>query len=108
MISLLVYVFRQLLMEAPAIIIYSGCLVAALLFWRRAPAVSLYVLLACGFKLALFVIYPVTWWYLRTVGIGANPTVRVLFNIGWSLADSLFVVLLVVAAYAGRKQFHRA
>ena len=104
MTDLIFYELRQLLPEIPCIIVCIGCIVAAFIFWQRAPSASLYVVLGCGLTLAIVLAYPLIWWYVRSLGGGANPLVRSAFGFCISVADALKIMLLVVAAYIGRKQ----
>ena len=102
--DIIIYAFRQLFAEVPVIIVCIGCIVAASILWQRAPAASLYVVLGCGLTLLILILYPVVWWCVRSLGVGANPMVRDLFSFGFSVGDGAKIILLVVAAYTGRKQ----
>ena len=104
MTDIIFYEFQQLLPEIPCILVCIGCIVAAFIFWRRAPSASLYVVLGCALTLVIVFAYPLIWFYVRSLGVGANPLVRSAFSFGISLADGLKIVLLVIAAYIGRKQ----
>jgi hypothetical protein len=102
MADMIIFTFRQLVTEMPVIVVCIGCIVAAFIFWKRAPSASLYVVLGCGLTLVIVGLYPVVWWYVRSLGIGANPIVRDLFSICISVGDAAKIILLVVAAYIGR------
>ena len=106
MIEMIVFVLRQLITEVPLIIVCIGCIVAAFVFWQRAPSASLYVVLACGFTLLLLTGYPAAWWCARAFGAQTRSAVGMAFSIGWSVARSISTILLVVAVYAGRKNSH--
>src|SRR5665213_712437 len=103
MTDIIFYELQQLVPEIPCILVSIGCIVAALMLWRRAPSASLYVVLGCGVTLATVILYPVVWWYVRSLGVGANPLVRSAFSFGISVADSIKIILFVVAAYIGRR-----
>jgi hypothetical protein len=103
---MMIFVLRELVMEAPLIIVCMGGIVAACVFWQRASTASLCVVLACGFTLLLLVAYPVEYWCARALGSQAQGPVGAAFKIGWSVARSISTILLVVAAYAGRKDSH--
>ena len=102
--DMILFVFRELLAEAPLVVVCIGCIVAAVVFWREAPLPSLYVVLACGFTLLLLIMYPVAWRFARALGAQSVGTVATSFKICWSVARSASTILLVVAVYAGRKQ----
>ena len=106
MIDMILFVLRQLVTEVPLVIVCIGCIVAAFVFWQRAPSPSLCVILACVFTLALLIIYPAAWWYARSLGAKTGSTVTTAFSVGWSMARATSTVLLVVAVYAGRKNGH--
>jgi hypothetical protein len=102
MIDMTLFIFRRLVTEVPLILACLGCIVAALIFWRSAPAPSPYVVLACGFTLTLLIMYPAAWWFARALGAQTNSAVGTAFSLGWSVARSFSTILLVVAVYAGR------
>jgi hypothetical protein len=104
MINMILFVLPEFLKESPFIITSIGCVVAALVLWKRAPSASHYVLLACGFSLALAVMYPVAWWCVRALGAQTQSTIGVAFSVGWSIARSICTILLVFAVYVGRRQ----
>jgi hypothetical protein len=104
MADMIIFTFRQLVTELPVIVVCIGCIIVAFVFWQRAPSASLYVVLGCGLTLLIVGLYPVVWWYVRSLGVGANPIVRDLFSFGISVGDAAKIILLVVAAYIGRKQ----
>lgn len=106
MIDVILFVLRQLVTEVPLIIVCIGCIVAAFVFWQRAPSASLYVVLACGFTLLLLIAYPAAWWCARALGAQTESAVGMAFSVGWSVARAISTILLVVAAYAGRKNSH--
>jgi hypothetical protein len=45
MTDIILYELQQLVPEIPCILVSIGCIVAALMLWRRAPSASLYVVL---------------------------------------------------------------
>jgi F0F1-type ATP synthase assembly protein I len=104
MIDMILYALRQLLTEIPLITICIGCIVTAFIFWRRAPASSLYLVLACGFTLMLLFMYPFAWAIVLAHGAQTVPGISTAFSVGWSIARGITLILLVVAVYAGRKQ----
>jgi hypothetical protein len=86
------------------IIVGAGCIVVALVFWRRAPSSSLYLVLACSLSLALLFIYPFAWAYVLAHDYQTVPGINFAFRFGWSIFRAIFSILLVVAIYSGRKQ----
>jgi hypothetical protein len=104
MIEIIVYTLKQLVTELPMIIVSIGCIVVAFVFWRRAPSSSLYLVLGCSLSLALLLIYPFAWAYVLAHDDQAVPGVRMAFSFCWSVFRSLFLILMVVAIYSGRKQ----
>jgi len=103
-IDMLFYAFRQLVTEVPLIIVLIGCIVVSLIFWRRAPRPSLYVLVACVFTLALLFFYPFSWACVLAAGDQNVPGINMAFSIGWSVARAIATILLVIAAYIERRQ----
>src|SRR5208282_5522405 len=53
MIDMILYALRQLATEVPLILVLIGCIITACILWRRAPAASVYIILACVFTLVL-------------------------------------------------------
>jgi hypothetical protein len=104
MVDMIIYALEQLVTELPMIIVCVACIVAAFVFWRRAPSSSLYLVLACGFSLALFFIYPLAWAYVLAHGYQTEPGIRFAFSFGWSIFRAIFLILLVFAIYSGRKK----
>ena len=104
MIDMLVYALKQLVTELPMILVGICCIVAGFVFWRRAPSSSLYLILGCSLSLALLFIYPFAWAYVLAHDDQGAPGIRMAFSFGWSVFRSLFLILMVVAIYSGRKQ----
>jgi hypothetical protein len=104
MIDMTIYALKQLVTELPMIIVCIGCMVVAFVFWRRAPSSSLYLVLGCSLSLALFFLYPFAWAFVLAHDDQAVPGIRMAFSFGWSVFRSLFLILMVVAIYSGRKQ----
>jgi hypothetical protein len=104
MIEMIIYALKQLLTELPMIVVCIGCIVVAFILWRRAPSSSLYLVLACSLSLALFFLYPFAWAYVLANNYQTEPGIRFAFSFGWSIFRAMFLILLVVAIYAGRKK----
>ena len=104
MTDMIIFTVRQLLDAVPVIVVCIGCIVAAFIFWQRAPSASLFVVLGCGLTLTIVMLYPVIWWYVRSLGVGWNPIVRDALSFGVSVGDAAKIILLVVAAYIGRSK----
>jgi hypothetical protein len=102
--EMLIYALNQLTSELPMIIVAIGCIVAAFVFWQRAPSSSLYLVLACSLSLALLFLYPFAWAYVLAHGYQTVPGISFTFRFAWSIFRGIFLILLVVAIYAGRKQ----
>jgi hypothetical protein len=103
MIDMTLFILRQLVTEVPLIMVCIGCIVVGFIFWKRAPLSSLYVVLACVLTLLLLVGYPAAWWIARAFGAKTESILGISFGIGWSIARSVSTILLVMAAYVGRK-----
>jgi hypothetical protein len=96
---------QSIAVQAPMILTTLGCLVVALSFWDRAPLGSLLVTIACAITLIGFVMFPL----ILTVALqafGSDTHSRIAVNnmvaFGWSLIRSAYMILLVLAVYAGR------
>ena len=99
-------ILTNLLTSLPMVIVALGSMVAALVLWRRAPLSSLLVVLACISSLALIIAYPFA--YKAVVHLQAGDTQSLAridnaFGLGWSIARAIYLILLVVAVYVGRK-----
>jgi hypothetical protein len=104
MIDMIVYALKQLVTELPMIIVSIGCIVVALVFWRRAPSSSLYLVLGCSLSLGLLFIYPFAWAYVLAHDNQGTPGIRMAFSLAWSIFRSVFLILMVAAIYSGRKK----
>jgi len=105
--DLILSIVRQLQTEVLAVIGLIGCIAAACIFRKRAPSASLYAILACSIKLMLLIAFPIAWWCVQALDLGANSLIRTLWSYGWSAADALCTILLVFAVYVGRRQPHK-
>ncbi len=97
---------RQILTELPTLVVCLGAIVAALVYWRRVPASSLCVLLACGLTAIVLVIWPVAFdvvVYLLGGSAQARQAADFAFRVFWSVVRAIATALLVYAVYAGRK-----
>jgi hypothetical protein len=104
MIDMILYALRQLGTEVPFIIVLIGCIITACILWRRAPASSLYIILACVFTMVLLFMYPFSWAIVLANRYQNIPGINTAFSVGWSVARGIATVLFVIAVYAGRKQ----
>jgi hypothetical protein len=99
-------ILQNLFTAAPMMVVALGSIVTAVVLWRHAPLSSLLVILACGSSLALLIVYPFA--YKAVVHLLAEDAqslarINIAFGVGWSIARAVYLVLLVVAVYAGRK-----
>lgn len=83
-----------------------GAVVTAGVFWRRAPLSSLLVILSCLLSVVLLISYPFA--YKTVVHVWATDDqslaqINLAFGFGWSFFRGFYLILLVVAVYAGRK-----
>jgi hypothetical protein len=99
-------ILDSLITSVPMIVVALGAMVAAIILWRRAPLSSLLVVIACISSIALMVVYPFAYKameHLFVTDARSDARIRVLFGIGWSIARAIYLVLFVIAIYAGRK-----
>jgi hypothetical protein len=99
---ILLALLRDLPMMAAAI----GVMVAAFVLWRRAPLSSLLLVLACGSSLLLLILYPFAFTAVLRFGSADTQSVArisALFGIGWSIFRALYLIVMAVAIYAGRR-----
>jgi hypothetical protein len=99
-------ILQQLFDEVPMIVVASASIVAAFVLWRRAPLSSLLLVLACVTSLALLILYPFAYEAaVRSLGTDGRhvASIKIAFAVGWSVARAIYLILLVVAIYAGRK-----
>jgi len=93
--------------DAPMFVVAIGAIVVALVYWRRAPLSSLLLVLACISSIVLLVAYPVAYELVvhSMAGSGySRGSIDFAFQIGWSIFRASYLILLVFAIYAGRKQ----
>ena len=96
-------ILQNLFTSMPMMLVAVACAVVAVVQWRRAPVSSLLVVLACGTSLALLLAYPFA--YNAAVHLFANEDrIKVVFAFAWSFARAIYLILLVIAVYAGRSQ----
>jgi hypothetical protein len=99
-------ILLSLFESAPMIAVAIGAVVTACVFWRRAPLSSVLVILGCILSVALLVSYPFA--YKAVVHVWATDDqslarINLAFSFGWSFFRAIYLILLVVAVYAGRK-----
>ena len=88
-------------------VVAVGAIVVAFVFWRRAPLSSLLLVLACITSIVLLVAYPIAYELLvhSVAGRGySKGGIDFAFQVGWSFFRAGYLILLVFAIYAGRKQ----
>jgi hypothetical protein len=80
--------------------------VTAFVLLRRAPLSSLLVVLACISSIVLIVVYPFAYeavLHLFATDAQSVAAVRTVFGMGWSIVRATYLILLVIAVYAGRR-----
>jgi hypothetical protein len=98
---------QQLFNEIPMIVVSFGAIVTAFVLWRRAPVSSLLVVLASISTLVLLIAYPFAYEaavHLLASNAQSADRIQIAFGVGWSIARAGYLILLVVAVYAGRKE----
>ena len=98
-------ILDSLFTSVPMIVVALGAIVTAFVLWRRAPFSSLLVVIACISSIALIIAYPFA--YEAVVHLVATDAesvarIRTVFTLGWSIARATYLILFVVAVYAGR------
>ena len=89
------------------IVVAFGAMVAAFIFWRRAPLSSLLLVLACLSSIVLLIAYPFAYELLvhsAADGGYSRAGIDFAFQVCWSIFRASYLILLVFAIYAGRKQ----
>ena len=97
----------QLVTRSPTILACVVGLAAALIMWRRSPRAALFVCLAMVLFLFTSFVMPLVHLYLifhRPDGLDGFPNVLTIFTVVWSCLNGIGIVLLVVAAFAGRSR----
>jgi hypothetical protein len=93
--------------DTPMLVVAFGAIVVAFVFWRRAPLSSLLLVLACICSLVLLIAYPVAYELVVHSEAGSGYSrgrIDLAFQVCWSIFKAGYLILLVVAIYAGRKQ----
>jgi hypothetical protein len=96
-------ILSSLVGELPGILAALGGTATGVVLWKRAPLSSLLLVIACSSSVVLLLLYPLAYELLAglTSGndrSGLNFVVRLL----WSIFRATYLVLLIVAVYAGR------
>ena len=94
----------------PMIVVALGAMVTAIILWRRAPLSSLLVIIACISTIVLLIVYPFAYKaveHLFVTDAQSDARIRMIFGFGWSIARATYLVLLVIAVYAGRKNHEK-
>ncbi len=91
----------------PMIVVALGVIVVAFILWQRAPLSSLLLVLACASSLVVLIANPFV--YEAVVHLGGSDahsvaSIDFAFQIGWSFFRAGYLILMVFAIYAGRKQ----
>ena len=103
-------ILDSLFTSIPMIVVALAAMVAAIILWRRAPLSSLLVIIACITSIALIIAYPFAYkamQHLFVTDAQSDARIRMLFGAGWSIARSTYLVLFVIAVYAGRKNHEK-
>jgi hypothetical protein len=99
-------ILDSLFTSVPMILVALGAMVTAFVFWRRAPLSSLLVTIACISSIGLMIVYPFAYKAVEhsfVTDAESHARIRTAFGLGWSFARSAYLILLVIAVYAGRK-----
>ena len=101
------YILQALTTEAPSILALAGCVLVGVIFWRRAPLSSLFVLLAGALSLVPLLLLPVAWQVAHNMTGTGRETFRginMAFSTLWSLMRAVSTMLLLAAVYLGRQK----
>ncbi len=104
-------IFSELLggiaVQLPVLLVCLVGIMVALISWRRAPAASLWTLLAFGLALLLCILIPISQQTMLRMMTESSLDTRVTANIAlgvvWSIVRAISYILLLVGVYAGRK-----
>jgi hypothetical protein len=99
-------ILDSLFTSVPMIVVALGAMLAAIILWRRAPLSSLLVIIVCTTSIALIIAYPFAYEavvHLFATDAESAARIRTAFTLGWSIARASYLILFVVAVYAGRK-----
>jgi hypothetical protein len=98
-------ILDSLFTSLPMIIVALGAIAAAFILWRRAPLSSLLVILASISSIALLIVYPFAYkaaQHFFATDPESNARITIVFGMAWSFVRSAYLIMLVVAVYAGR------
>ena len=101
------YILEQELTLLPDIIVCMAGIVVGILYWRREPSASMYVVIAFALMLVFLLAHPVAWQVVRHSFESDPQTVRninIAFAIFWSIERAIVGALLLLAVYSGRKR----
>ena len=105
--NLLVEILRSLLIQSPMLLVSLVGILVAILGWGRAPAASLWTLLAFCLALLLCLLIPLghhlTWRLLAESDAGARATANTVLGVVWTFLRAGSYLLLLVGVYAGRQ-----
>ena len=100
-------ILDSLFTSVPMIVVAVGAMVAACVLWRRAPLSSLLVVVACITSIGLLITFPFAYkaaQHLFATDAESAARIRRAFGMGWSMARATYLILLVIAVYAGRQR----
>jgi hypothetical protein len=80
-----------------------GGIATGVVLWKRAPVSSLLLVLACASSVVLLVLFPFAYEFLA--GLAPRNTrsdLNFVVRLAWSVFRAAYLVLLIIAVYAGR------
>ncbi|MEI7940614.1 MAG: hypothetical protein WCK27_28380 [Verrucomicrobiota bacterium] len=98
-------ILLSLIKDLPMIVVALAAVVTACVLWQRAPLSSLLLVLASIWSLFLLIAYPFAYEtvvHLTAPSPQSIARLNFAFGLGWSFFRAGFLVLLVMAVYAGR------
>ena|ERR1051326_5275130 len=104
----LLYIFEQELTELPYMVMCMAGIVVGIIFWRRVPLASMYIVLAFAVTLVFLLAHPVAWQIARHSFERDPQTVRninVAFALFWSVERAIVGTLLLNEAAARGERF---
>jgi ABC-type methionine transport system permease subunit len=93
--------------QLPVLLVCLVGIMVALISWRRAPAASLWTLLAFGLALLLCILIPISQQtmlrMMKESSLDTRVTANIALGVVWSIVRAISYILLLVGVYAGRK-----
>jgi hypothetical protein len=101
-------VLRRILQQLPSLLAMLGCMVAALVLWKRHPKVALKVIVSLGLMFLHGLVFAVAYawvpsWYIKPVTNAAPQFVYTVLSLLYNASMAMILAVLLVAVFMQRQ-----